>query len=208
MISTRSVTSAGSARSSASARMLRASIFTALAGFRRSCDTIPIMSSRARIAWCSASSARWRALTSRSTAAYTLCPSTSIRWIDASAGNSSPDLRSPQISWRSPISRARPCAAPNPSTWPRCVGAESLGQEHREVLPAHLVRRVAEDPLGAFVEEDDPLLVVHGDHGVGRDGQQAGEQLGRQRPAAWRRAATAWLASLTSGIVRILVLVG
>ena len=58
--------------------------------------------------------------------------------------------------------------------------AEPFGQEHRQVLPADFVRRVAEDPLGTLVEEDDALLLVHGDDGIRRDGQEAGEQLGGQ----------------------------
>ena len=65
--------------------------------------------------------------------------------------------------------------------------AEAGRQQHLEILAAHLGRRPAEDPLGALIEEDDSLLVVHRDHRVGGDGEQAREQLRRQH-AIHRRA--------------------
>ena len=57
---------------------------------------------------------------------------------------------------------------------------EPLREQHREVFPPHLLGRPAEDPLRPFVEEDDPLLLVHGDHRVGGDREEAGEQVRRQ----------------------------
>jgi hypothetical protein len=47
--------------------------------------------------------------------------------------------------------------------------SEALGNENLEWQPDHFGFRVAEDVLGAFVEDGNPLCVVDGHDGVGRD---------------------------------------
>ena len=54
---------------------------------------------------------------------------------------------------------------------PRAV---ALGRQHRQRLPHHFLRGVAEEPLDGGVGEQHPAVVVHGDDGVGGGvGQQA-----------------------------------
>jgi hypothetical protein len=57
-----------------------------------------------------------------------------------------------------------------------------IWQQDFERRPIQVVRRPPEDLLGALVEEDDPLVIIDGDHGVRRDREQTGEQFRGQRP--------------------------
>ena len=53
--------------------------------------------------------------------------------------------------------------------------AVALGDEHLDVRTQELLARVAKEPLGLGVDEDQPALLVHDDHGVGRGLEQAAE---------------------------------
>ena len=96
--------------------------------------------------------------------------------MEASIGNSSPSARSPKIAPSAPPHRALGHVRPAEVLHvPAVGGAEAFGDEAVERLPEGLGRRVAEHPFGGGVEEDDALLVVHGDDGVQRRIHDAGQ---------------------------------
>src|SRR3954470_16616501 len=62
------------------------------------------------------------------------------------------------------------------------VRADPLRQEHVQRLPECLGRRPAEDLLGAPVEMDDSIVLIHGHHGVRGNGEDPGEHRVRSVP--------------------------
>ena len=97
-------------------------------------------------------------------------PSTSSLEMAASAGNSSPFLRSPTITLLcSPIRRAVGMPFANLPNMLPVNGLQSLGDEDVERLAQDFLPRVAENLFGTIVEERDPLLLVDGNDRVGRD---------------------------------------
>ena len=54
-------------------------------------------------------------------------------------------------------------------------GAVPVGDERLELLAHDLARRVSEDRLRAFIEEDDPLGIVDADDRIGRNRDDSGE---------------------------------